>query len=153
MAWKVKTVNTHHTLPPFSRRFKFRWKAYYVIHVPLNMLFYPDKMEDLIMRIHCISVCSFVWGLSSRSRIFHSYGDITIADEGLQILTYAWHSWRHWAVRVLQRATPTVTRGICLWWSSPRTRDSHSYCWASIVSTLHSKNNVQLIQIHVYELD
>ena len=26
-------------------------------------------------------------------RIFHSYGDVTIAGEGLQILTYAWRSW------------------------------------------------------------
>ena len=27
------------------------------------------------------------------SRIFHSYGDVIIAGEGLQILTYARHSW------------------------------------------------------------
>ena len=33
----------------------------------------------------------FVWGFSSNSRIFHSYGDFTIAGEGLQILTYARH--------------------------------------------------------------
>ena len=25
--------------------------------------------------------------------LFHSYGDIAIIDEGLQILTYTWHSW------------------------------------------------------------
>ena len=31
-------------------------------------------------------------GLSSHSRIFHSYGDVTITGEGLQILTYARHS-------------------------------------------------------------
>ena len=35
----------------------------------------------------------FVWGFSSHSRIFHSYGDVTITNEGLQILTYARHSW------------------------------------------------------------
>ena len=35
----------------------------------------------------------FIWSLSSHSRIFHSYGDVTIAGEGLQILTYARHSW------------------------------------------------------------
>ena len=29
---------------------------------------------------------------------------------------------------VLQRATPTVTRGIRLYWSSPRTYDTHTYC-------------------------
>ena len=35
----------------------------------------------------------FSFCLSSHSRIFHSYGDVTIAGEGLQILTYAHHSW------------------------------------------------------------
>ena len=35
----------------------------------------------------------FVWSLLSHSRIFHLYGDIIIAGEGLQILTYAQHSW------------------------------------------------------------
>ena len=30
---------------------------------------------------------SFVWGFSSHSRIFHSYGDVTINGEGLQIFT------------------------------------------------------------------
>ena len=38
-------------------------------------------------------VCLFVWGFSSHSRIFHSFEDVTIAGEGLQILTYARHSW------------------------------------------------------------
>ena len=33
------------------------------------------------------------FGFSSHSRIFHSYGDVTITGEGLQILTYAWHLW------------------------------------------------------------
>ena len=31
--------------------------------------------------------CLFVWGLSSHSRIFNSFGDITITSEGLQIWT------------------------------------------------------------------
>ena len=38
-------------------------------------------------------VCLFVLSLSSHSSIFHSFGDITIAGEGLQILTYARHLW------------------------------------------------------------
>ena len=38
-------------------------------------------------------VCLSVWSLSSQSRIFHSYGDVTIVGEGLQILTHARHSW------------------------------------------------------------
>ena len=33
----------------------------------------------------------FVWGFSSYSIIFHSYGDVTIPGEGLQISTYARH--------------------------------------------------------------
>ena len=37
------------------------------------------------------NVCWFVWSLSSHSRIFHSYGDVTISVEVLQILTQ--HSW------------------------------------------------------------
>ena len=41
----------------------------------------------------CLFVCLFLRSLSSLSRIFHSYGDVTIAGEGLQILTYARHSW------------------------------------------------------------
>ena len=43
--------------------------------------------------------------------MFHSYGNVTIAGEGLQILTCARHSWRL-TIEILHRATPTVTRGI-----------------------------------------
>ena len=38
----------------------------------------------------CLIVCL---GSTSLSRIFHSYGDVTITGEGLQICTYARHSW------------------------------------------------------------
>ena len=38
-------------------------------------------------------VCLYDWGLSSHSRLFHWYWDITIASEWLQILTYSRHSW------------------------------------------------------------
>ena len=38
-------------------------------------------------------ICLLVWGFSSHSRIFHSYGNVTITGEGLQILTYARHLW------------------------------------------------------------
>ena len=37
----------------------------------------------------CLFVCSF----SFHSRIFHSFGQVIIADKGLQILTYARHLW------------------------------------------------------------
>ena len=36
----------------------------------------------------------FVWVFSSHPGIFHYFGDVTIAGEGLQILNYARHSWR-----------------------------------------------------------
>ena len=38
-------------------------------------------------------VSLLVWGFTSDSRIFHSYGDVTIAGQGLQVLTSARHSW------------------------------------------------------------
>ena len=38
-------------------------------------------------------VCLFVRSFSSQSRIFHSFGDVTITGEGLQILTYALRVW------------------------------------------------------------
>ena len=43
-------------------------------------------------RQHCAIFC-FVWCFAYHSRIFHSYGDVTITGERLQILTYARHSW------------------------------------------------------------
>ena len=45
------------------------------------------------MFIDFLFVCLFVWRLSSHSRIFHSYRDVTHAVEGLQILTNARHPW------------------------------------------------------------
>ena len=43
-------------------------------------------------RVLC-TICLFVCLFSSHSRIFHSYGDVTIDGEGLQILTFAPHLW------------------------------------------------------------
>ena len=37
--------------------------------------------------------CLFFWSFSSHSRIFHSFRDVTIAIEELQILTYARQLW------------------------------------------------------------
>ena len=39
------------------------------------------------------SVCLFVSGFSSHSKIFQTFIDVTITGEGLQILTYTRHSW------------------------------------------------------------
>ena len=41
---------------------------------------------------HNMCVYLFVWGFSSHSNIFHSFGDVIITGEGLQMLTYAQHS-------------------------------------------------------------
>ena len=35
----------------------------------------------------------FVWGFSTHSKSFNSFGDVTITGEGLQILTFTPHSW------------------------------------------------------------
>ena len=37
--------------------------------------------------------CLFVCPFTSHSKFFHSYEDVTNTNEGLQILTYTWHSW------------------------------------------------------------
>ena len=65
--------------------------------------------------------------------------DITIAGEELHILTYARHSWPLNSEGFFKRPTPTVTRDIRLLWSSPRTRDTHTYC--------RSFNNTKYIHV------
>ena len=52
----------------------------------------PQKISTLIDFV-CVFVRLFVCGLSSHSRIFHSFGDVTITDERLQILTNARQLW------------------------------------------------------------
>ena len=45
-------------------------------------------------QLHGLTLYFFVcFGFCVPLDIFHSYGDVTIADEGLQILTYTRHSW------------------------------------------------------------
>ena len=46
-----------------------------------------DTTDLPLLFIVCF-VC-FVWSFSSYSRIFQSFGDVTIAGGGLHILTYA----------------------------------------------------------------
>ena len=80
------------------------------------------------------SVCLFVRGLSSHSRISHSRIFTHMHTSPLPLKGYKFWpmlgTHDHWAVRVLWRATHTVTRGIRLWWSSPSTRDIDIYCRA-----------------------
>jgi hypothetical protein len=53
-----------------------------------------------------------IYGFTSRSRIFHLYGDITITGEGLQNLGLCSALRAFWAGRDLYRATPAVTRDL-----------------------------------------
>ena len=69
---------TTHYRPPFSRSVLwfnaiFHMLFWYIIH---KFLFY---------------VCLFVSNFSSNWRIFHSYGDVNMTDEGLHVLTYTRH--------------------------------------------------------------
>ena len=77
-----------------------------------------------------VNVCLFIWVFfSSNSRILHSYGDVTINDEGLQAYKFWSILGTHgiWALRLLKRAMPTVSWGIRLQWSSWRTRATFSF--------------------------
>ena len=70
-----------------------------------------------------------VYCLSSHSRIFHSYGDVTITGERLQILTYTRR------LRPLSSEGPLACHTCCdtghpFLRSSPRTRDIHTCCRA-----------------------
>ena len=53
------------------------------------------KSHNIYILYVCLFVCLFVWSFSSHLRIFNSFGDVTIAGEGLQILTYMYarHFW------------------------------------------------------------
>ena len=51
----------------------------------------PVVLVMFYEHFRCLFVCLFVWGLSSNSRIFHSYGYITITGVRLQILINARH--------------------------------------------------------------
>ena len=56
----------------------------FTLHIYINLT---------IRFVQNLFVYLFVLGLLSHSRIFHSFGDVIITGEGLQILTFARHSW------------------------------------------------------------
>ena len=82
-------------------------------------------------RLSCtlVRLFLFVCGFSSHSGIFHSYGDVTITGEGVQILTHTCtqHSWPLSSEGSLAYHTYC---DISLEWSSPKTRDTHTCCRA-----------------------
>ena len=54
-------------------------------------------------------------GFASHLRIFHSFGDVTITDEGLQILVYTQHSWPLSSEGSLARHTYCDTGHLFMW--------------------------------------
>ena len=66
----------------------------------------------------------FVWSVSLTLENFHSFGDVTIVGEGLQILTYAWQFWP------LRSEVFFVLCHTYCGTGHPRTRDTHTKCRA-----------------------
>ena len=66
-------------------------------------------------------------GFSYQSRIFHSFGDVTITDEELQILVYTQHSWPLSSEGSLVCHTYCDT-GHPFVWSSLRTHNTLTCC-------------------------
>ena len=79
----------------------------------LNLVCLFDDVDccSLSPRLVCLIVCLF--GVFVPLENFHSYGYVTIANEGLQILTYVRHTWPLSSEGSLA-LKPTVTRGILL---------------------------------------
>ena len=64
------------------------------LHVDMNTVFV--KESGLRIRVKFIlkkSIICLFGVFLSHWKIFHSFGDVNIAGEGLQILTYAWNLW------------------------------------------------------------
>ena len=78
-----------------------------------------EKNILLVRLNYSLFVCLFVWDLTTHSRFVHTYWDVNIAGEGLQILTYARHAWS-------LRSEGSLTCDICL----PNTRNNHTCCRA-----------------------
>ena len=54
-----------------------------------------------------------------------------------KFFTYTWYSWPWSYEDSLARPTPTVTRGICLWVSSTRIRDTRTYCSGAVTTCFY----------------
>ena len=85
-----------------------------------------DMLRSLFYDVPCAVTMGvdkwFVWSFTPPSRIFYSYGDVTITGEGLQILTYAGHS-----RSLSSECSLACPQNIRVLWSSPRTHNTHTY--------------------------
>ena len=71
-----------------------------------TLILFLSRLEYLIL----CTICLFVWGFTSHSRIVRVYRDFTITGEGLLILIYTRHSWP------LSSEGTTLTRDIRLYY-------------------------------------
>ena len=85
---------------------------------------YRTQSSSTITSLVCLFVCWRFGGFRPSRDFFHSFGDITITDEEIQI--YVRHSLP--LSSEVSLACHNVTRANSLWWSSPRTRDTHNFC-------------------------
>ena len=75
----------------------------------------------------CVYVCL---GCSPFSRSLHSYVDVNINSEGLPKFDLCLAGTAIEQLGFLSVPQLLWHGGICLLWSSPRTRGTHTYCWA-----------------------
>ena len=94
---------------------KFKKNTHYFI---LSNQYFTKIFGTMERNYKLCVVWMFVCGFSSHSRIFHSYGDVTISGEGLQFLIYARHSWPLSSEGSLSCHT-YCARGHPFSWSSP----------------------------------
>ena len=83
----VTIVENKNILRKSSKSEKCSW---YIFNLMFKLML---QIGRLTLKSRLFGYCLFVWSLSSHSKIFHSYGKVTIAGEGLQILTYARNLW------------------------------------------------------------
>ena len=77
-----RTKSIHMTVVLRDQYYRFKTSLIWKMSIYTNITIY-----------HLFSFYLFVWGYTSHSRIFHSYGEVTITGKRLQIFTYARHSW------------------------------------------------------------
>ena len=83
---------------------------------------------DVIVII-CMFVCLFIWDFRATREFFTHKEMSPLPMTGCKFGPIP-GTHVHGSVRVPLRATPTVTRGIRLYWWSLRTRDTRTYCRA-----------------------
>ena len=76
-----------------NHTFRLQFQRPYPLRQRRGLIAFGEYCRLLSSMSNYFYDCLFAWGFSSRSRIFHSYGGVTITGEVLQILTYAWHLW------------------------------------------------------------